>query len=142
MCLLYFSGWWNKRKLGGRWMQTSQNWRTWRKRKGILNGWKTKESKWHLLITGGGGIHNVPFTHSLVCLFHQLILCCWRVPKCPERLQSGHQTEQKDPGSVFQQGCVSPEAAQLSQGHWGFFSGQNCAPWRPCERVVNESGSN
>lgn len=30
-------------------MPTSQNWRTWRKRKGILNGWKTKESKLHLL---------------------------------------------------------------------------------------------
>lgn len=32
------SGWSSKRKLSAQWMQMSQNWRTWRKRKGILNG--------------------------------------------------------------------------------------------------------
>lgn len=143
LCFFYFSGWWSKRKLSGRWVQMLQNWGTWRKRKGILNGWKTKGSKWQLLFKGVKknpqcSVCSEPF----VSFFLQLILCSRRVPKCSERLQSGHQTEQKDPGSVFQQGCVSPEAAELSQGHWGFFSGQNRAHWPQCECAVNESGFN
>lgn len=124
LCLLSSSGWWNKRKLSGRWMQMWQNWRTWRKPRGILSGWKTKESKWPPLCPG----ENVLFAHSLLCPFHQLILCSGRVSKRCERLQSGHQTQQKDPRSVLEPGCVSPEAKELSQGHWGFFSGQNCVP--------------
>lgn len=91
-------------------------------------------------LKAGENIHNVPFAQSLLCLFHQLLLCSWRVPKCSKRLQSGHQAEQKDRRSVFQQGCVSPEAAQLSQGHWGFFSGQNCV-WMCCHWIQFQSES-
>lgn len=67
------SGWTNKPKPGVQRMQMLQSWRTWRRQRGILSGWRTKESKSSPFFKKKIWITTAEFARNYMCSFSSAI---------------------------------------------------------------------